>query len=250
MKQNVKLILAYDGSRYRGWQKQGNTECTVQGELERVLFHITGTQTEINGSGRTDAGVHARGQVANFELSSNMEEKELLYRLNRELPEDIRVKKVQFVERSFHARLSATGKQYVYQIWNDDVPSVFERKFVYPVAEPLDLKRMQDAVDLLEGTHDFRSFTSDKNMEKSMIRTIHHIMIIEEGKKIIISYEGDGFLYNMVRIMTGTLIEIGLNQRQVSSIEEALQKKDRQLAGFTAPPQGLFLEKVFYEQIG
>ncbi len=247
MKRNIKLEIAYDGTAYNGWQRQVNTNRTIQGILESCLSLILEEVIEINGSGRTDAGVHAKGQVANFYTKSELDHTVIMDKLNQILPEDIKIMKMEEIEQRFHARQSATAKIYSYSIWNSDISFVFGRKYVYEMEPKLDFAAMEKASRFLIGEHDFRSFCSDKSKEKSSIRTIYQIDMKQIGDKITISYEGSGFLYNMVRIMTGTLIEIGLGKRSSDSIVPILEIKNREAAGFTAPPQGLCLEHVFYE---
>ena len=246
MKRNVKLEIEYDGTSYNGWQRQNNTDKTIQGIIEKSLSYVLKDSIEIYGSGRTDSGVHAKGQVANFYSKSELSLHDIKTKLNQTLPEDIKVKQIEEVNKRFHARMSAIGKVYSYSIWNADSSPVFERKYVYAIESKLDLTAIKKASQLLIGEHDFRSFCSDKNFKKSTIRTIYSIDIDKTGDKISIFYKGSGFLYNMVRIMTGTLIEVGLGKRTIDSIKRALDVKDRETAGFTAPPQGLCLEHVFY----
>ncbi len=245
---NYKLTIAYDGTRYNGWQKQGNTDKTIQGKLEAVLERFAGQYVEIHGAGRTDAGVHARGQVANFKLDKDISCEKLCAYFAEYLPEDICVLDVRRVDERFHARLTATKKHYRYCICNNTKHAdVFNRKFEMHVKEQLDVEKMAEAAGYFVGEHDFSSFCSNKHMKKSKVRTVYGVTINCDGDKIIIDYEGDGFLYNMVRIMTGTLIEVGLGQRLPEDIPEIIAKQDRQAAGFTAQAQGLFLMEVFYE---
>ena len=247
---NFCLILAYDGSRYNGWQRQGNTADTIQEKLECILERLYGEPVELNGSGRTDAGVHALHQVANYRVPrmiSRYSCPEILRYFNRYLPQDIRVLSVTKADDRFHARLSAKGKRYEYRIDCGEIARVFERRYLTRIDEPLNLARMQEAAALLTGTHDFRSFCANKHMKKSTVRTICEISFDVQDGILSIGYLGDGFLQHMVRILTGTLIEIGLGDRLSSQIPAILDGRDRSLAGFTAPPQGLFLTDVFYE---
>ncbi|MDY3251340.1 MAG: tRNA pseudouridine(38-40) synthase TruA [Candidatus Choladocola sp.] len=246
---NFCLIIQYDGTRYNGWQRQGNTTNTIQEKLEDILEHLYGEHVDLNGSGRTDAGVHALRQVANYRVPrmiSRYSCQEILYYFNSWLPLDIRVLSVEKAPERFHARLSATGKLYEYRIDCGEIANIFQRRYLYRVEEPLNLERMQEAAELLTGTHDFRSFCSNRHMKKSTVRTIHEISFGMQDGILSIFYHGDGFLYNMVRILTGTLIEIGMGDRLPSQIPSILEGLDRSLAGFTAPPQGLFLADVFY----
>ncbi|MSS62560.1 tRNA pseudouridine(38-40) synthase TruA [Velocimicrobium porci] len=247
MKRNIKLVISYDGSRYNGWQRQGNTSKTIQEKIEQVLSKMTGEEIEIHGSGRTDAGVHAKGQVANFITDSKLPIEQIKNYLNQYLPNDIAVLEVMEVKERFHARLNAVKKRYNYTIWNDNVPNVFERNYMYTVEEPLDLEKMKQAADYLIGEHDFKSFCANKRMKKSTIRTIYAINIYSAGSKIVLSFEGNGFLYNMVRIMAGTLIEVGLGEITPEQIVRILERREREAAGALAPAKGLCLEKVWYE---
>lgn len=248
---NFCLIIQYDGTRYNGWQRQGNTSNTIQEKLENILEHLYGEPVELHGSGRTDAGVHALRQIANYRIPrmvSRYSCTEILDYFNDYLPQDIRVTAVEKVPERFHARLNAESKVYEYRLDIGRVARVFERRYLYRIDEPLNLRRMQEAADLLVGTHDFKSFCANRHMKKSTVRTIYEITFEEQDGILYIRYRGDGFLYNMVRILTGTLIEIGLGERMPSQILTALEGLDRSLAGFTAPPQGLFLVDVFYPQ--
>ncbi len=243
---NFRIVLQYEGTKYQGWQKQESTDNTIQGKLESILTKMAGMPIEVHGAGRTDAGVHAMGQVAHFKADIAMSEKEILTYINRYLPEDIAVISVKEAGERFHARLNATGKQYQYRILNSDIPAVFDRRYVHTIEKILDLEKMQRAAKLLEGTHDFKAFTSNKRGKKSTVRTVWSIDIKRCGDEIVLNYRGDGFLYHMVRILTGTLIEVGLSERSVESVEETLHSLDRQNAGFLAPAKGLTLMEVLY----
>lgn len=244
---NYKITIQYDGTRYRGWQSQNDTEETIQGKLVDVLSRMAGEEVAVIGSGRTDAGVHASGQVANFYLSKAYDVTELQDYLNHYLPEDIAVVCTEEADERFHSRYQAESKTYLYRIHTGRVPEVFERKYVYDYQTPLDVQRMRKAAELLVGTHDFRSFCGNKKMKKSTVRTICEILIEESEKEIKIYYTGDGFLQNMVRILTGTLIEIGDGRRAPEEIIKILAAKDREQAGYTAPACGLTLLEVKYE---
>ena len=243
---NYKLTIQYDGTRYDGWQRQGNTDNTLQGRLEGVLSRMAGSPVEIQGAGRTDAGVHARGQVASVHLPQPFPPQEIMDYVNHYLPEDIAVVGVEEVEERFHARLSAKGKEYRYHIRMGRVPDVFARKYCYRVEDPLDVEAMRQAAQALEGRHDFRSFCGNRRFKKSTVREIFHIGVEACGNNLTLIYRGNGFLYNMVRILTGTLLEVGLGQRPPESMGEILAARDRSAAGKTAPAQGLVLEEVFY----
>lgn len=248
---NFGLIIQYDGTRYDGWQRQGNTPNTIQEKLEAVLEHLYGEPIDLNGSGRTDAGVHALRQVANYRIPrvlSRYSCQQIRSYFNDYLPADIRVLSVQKMDERFHARLNAAGKLYEYRIDCGEVARVFERRYLYRIEEPLNLQRMQEAAGYLTGTHDFRSFCANRQMKKSTVRTIYDISLETRDGILYIRYHGDGFLYQMVRILTGTLIEIGLGDMLPSQIPAILEEHDRSFAGFTAPPQALFLVDVFYEE--
>lgn len=243
---NFKLTIQYDGTRYDGWQRQGNTDNTLQGRLEGVLSRMVGKPVEIQGAGRTDAGVHARGQVASVHLPEGYTPQEIQNYLNRYLPEDVAVVEVVEVGERFHARLSATGKEYRYHIRMGNVPDVFARKYQYRVEEPLDLAAMERAAGYLTGKHDFRSFCGNRRFKKSTVREVFHIGVEVCGSDLTLVYQGDGFLYNMVRILTGTLLEVGLGQRTPESMVDILEARERTAAGKTAPAQGLVLQEVYY----
>ncbi|NJE74057.1 tRNA pseudouridine(38-40) synthase TruA [Pseudoflavonifractor sp. SW1122] len=243
---NFKLTIQYDGTRYDGWQRQGNTDNTLQGRLEGVLSRMVGKPVEIQGAGRTDAGVHARGQVASVHLPEGYTPQEVQNYLNRYLPEDVAVVEVVEVGERFHARLSATGKEYRYHIRMGSVPNVFARKYQYRVEEPLDLAAMERAAGYLTGKHDFRSFCGNRRFKKSTVREVFHIGVEVCGSDLTLVYQGDGFLYNMVRILTGTLLEVGLGQRTPESMVDILEARERTAAGKTAPAQGLVLQEVYY----
>lgn len=259
MDKNIGIVLQYDGTRYDGWQKQGNTDQTIQRKLETALEKMTGNPVEVHGSGRTDAGVHALGQVANFHIpaeffrglkkESKCPDAEFVKQyLNRYLPEDIAVLEAVEAPARFHSRLNAVSKTYVYRIETADKKDVFERKYVYGLGRALDLIAMRRVASCLVGTHDFKSFCSLKKAKKSTTRTVSSIEIEEQGTKVIITYEGNGFLFNMVRILTGTLIEVGLHEKTLNEVKEALSGGGRELAGKTAPSEGLFLAKVVYPE--
>ncbi|MBO5454253.1 MAG: tRNA pseudouridine(38-40) synthase TruA [Clostridia bacterium] len=242
---NFKLTVEYDGSRYSGWQRQGNTNNTIQHKFEEILFKMLGVKTEIFASGRTDSGVHAKGQVFNFKCETTLTEIEIKLYINKYLPEDIRVLSVESVDMRFHSRLSVKSKTYQYRMFNGSKCPVFERKYVTCVNETPDIEIMKKGAEKLVGKFDFKGF-STKTFKKSTFREIYDICINAEGDFINITITGNGFLYNMVRIITGTLYELGTGKRDLSSIDEILEKCDRSLAGITMPPQGLCLLKVDY----
>lgn len=244
---NFKLTIQYDGSRYNGWQRLGNTDNTIQGKIEHVLSEMTGHAVEIHGAGRTDAGVHAAQQIASFKIQTTIQAAEIRDYLNRYLPQDIGVLACETVPERFHARLNATGKHYTYRLWCAPVPNVFERRYLTTWEKPLDVAKMRQVAAFLCGTHDFRAFSSvNKRFKKSTVRTVERIDITERGGELRLDFFGDGFLYHMVRILTGTLVEIGAGEREPDSIKQAFQSLDRQDTGITMPPQGLILQQVFY----
>lgn len=242
---NLRLDICYEGSRYRGWQRLSGTDQTIQGKIETALSRILGEPIEISGSGRTDAGVHARGQVANFHCESDMNAEEILGSLRRYLPEDIGIYSCKEVSPRFHARLSAKEKTYLYRIWNSDEPCVFERKLVAQFPEKLDLDAMQKAAGFLCGEHDFAAFCGNPRFKKSTVRFVRSIEIFRVGAELRIQVTGNGFLHSMVRIIVGTLIEVGQGQRSADSLPDLFRAK-RADAGFLAPAQGLCLQEVFY----
>ncbi|HZH92465.1 MAG TPA: tRNA pseudouridine(38-40) synthase TruA [Tissierellaceae bacterium] len=242
---NIKLIIEYDGTNYWGWQTQESFP-SIQEEIEKALYRVTGEKTVLYGSGRTDAKVHALGHVANFRTESSIPGERFRFALNIELPEDIRVISSQEVPMDFHARFSATHKRYVYRIYNGEPERPLLRNYTCHIKHPLDVELMREAAKYFIGTHDFRSFRGRRTSIKSSIRTIYSIEIEKKDEIIEIALEGNSFLRNMVRIIAGTLIEVGAGQRCKEEIPEMIQDRDRRSAGRTAPAQGLFLEKVYY----
>lgn len=242
---NYKMVLSYDGSAYKGWQRLGDTEKSIQGILENTISEIAGESVEIIGSGRTDAGVHARGQVVNFRVSQTIDAN-FLDKLNRTLPEDIKVQSLVQVKESFHSRYDAVAKTYKYYVNVAERPSVFDRKYVYHLPCDVDMNAIRRAAKYLIGTHDYSAFTDDKT-DRSKVRTIHDIQIREENGNIEFEYYGDGFLMHMVRILTGTFLEVGMGQKKAEEVPIILREKKRENAGFLVPAKGLFLEKVDYE---
>lgn len=242
---NIRLELCYDGTRYRGWQRLPGVENTIQGKLEATLSRILGENIEISGSGRTDAGVHAQCQVANFRCESPLSAQDILRQLRQYLPEDIGVLSCRDCSPRFHARLNALEKTYRYRIHNSESPCVFDRRYVAVMPELLDVTAMQQAADRLCGEHDFSAFCGNAKMKKSTVRFLREIRIEPVGNELRLYFTGNGFLHNMVRILVGTLIEVGRHQRSADSIPELFGSK-RAEAGFLAPAQGLCLEEVMY----
>ncbi len=243
---NYKLTIQYVGTRYDGWQRQGNTDNTIQGKLETLLSRLFGFPVEIIGSGRTDAGAHAFCQVANFHVPVDMPTQDILEYMNQYLPKDIAVSNVEKVDDRFHSRFNVKRKTYQYRIWNSYISNVFEKNFVYEVTDTLDVDRMKEAALYLIGEHDFKAFCSNKRMKKSTVRTIYEINIEELEPEIRITITGNGFLYNMVRIIVGTLLEIGMGEKKPSDVPAMLAGKDRRTTGYTVPPSGLMLMDVEY----
>lgn len=246
MKVNYKMTLAYDGTRYLGWERQPGTDMTVQGKLERVLERLAGEAVEVIGAGRTDAGVHAKGMVCNAHMELDLPPEDILAYMNRYLPEDICVREVRTAAERFHSRYNALGKTYCYTCYVGDLKPVFNRRYVYIPEFPLDVESMRRAAGNLLGTHDFASFCSNPKMKKSTVRTLDKILIEQNGSYLNLTYHGNGFLQHMVRILTGTLLEVGNGAREAESIPGLIAAKSRALAGFTAPAKGLCLMRVDY----
>ena len=250
MKQNYRLTISYDGSRYYGWEHQPGVELTVQGKIETVLARMLdlpeGEIPEVISAGRTDAGVHSEGMIANVFLDTDYSEKQIRDYLNRYLPEDIAVREVAKAGDRFHARYNATGKTYRYTCYVGETKPVFDRKYVWELEAMPDLDAMRRAADLLLGEHDFASFCGNAKMKKSTVRRIDSIEIRKDGDYLTLTYRGNGFLQYMVRILTGTLMEVGFGKRSPESMTELLEAKDRKLAGDTAPAKGLRLVEVYY----
>ncbi|WP_167958595.1 tRNA pseudouridine(38-40) synthase TruA [Anaerosporobacter faecicola] len=258
-KRNIRFQIAYDGTAYLGWQRLGGKqqERTIQGYLERCLSNLLKEDIKIMGSGRTDAGVHAFGQVANFYTSTTQSVESIQQSLRKILPEDLSVYGMKEMEKEFHSRYWAKSKIYEYYIDEQEREGVFTRKYAYHVNHRLDLSAMRKAATVFCGTHNFVAFSSDSQREDT-VRTLYQVEVEEitdfiqhsgsrKDRLIRIRLHGDGFLYNMVRIIVGTLIEIGLGERKIETIEEAFERKERNIAGYTVPPHGLFLRSVQYE---
>lgn len=244
---NIKLTLQYDGTRYKGWQKQKEEDNTIQGKLEALLSKMTEETIKVNGCGRTDAGVHALEYIANFTTDTDLTPEYILDYCYSYLPGDIQVTAVEEVPMKFHARYNAKGKTYVYRIYNNKYRDVFNLKHCIHVEAPLNINKMKEATQYLIGTHDFQSFTTLKSKTKSTVRTVDSIEFKKEGDYIDISYTGDGFLMNMVRIITGTLIEVGLGIITPEEVEAIRDKKERKYAKAVAEAKGLFLKEVYYK---
>lgn len=243
---NIKILIQYEGTRYQGWQRQVSSSNTIQGKLESILSKMCNEKIEIQGSGRTDAGVHAKGQVANFHTKSTMPVEDMMVYINQYLPLDIAVIEIEEVPERFHSRLNAKGKCYCYQIINSAIPDVFHRRYALEVPETLNIPAMKEGAQYLCGTHDFKSFTSAKKGKKSTIRSIEEITLSQTGNLITFTFRGNGFLYHMIRIIMGTLLEIGMGKREADSIPELLEAKDREQAGFLVPAKGLTLKELYF----
>lgn len=242
---NLRLDLCYDGTRYRGWQRLPGAENTIQGKLEQTLSRILEEPIEVSGSGRTDAGVHAMGQVASFHCENPMPADKILEQLRLHLPEDIGIYSCKEAAPRFHARLNARQKTYRYRIWNSTAPCVFQRRYVACFPEQLDVDAMKRAGKLIVGEHDFAAFCARAKMKKSTVRCVTAVSVARAGNEIHITVTADGFLYNMMRILAGTLIEVGRGERTAADIP-ALFGAARSSAGFLAPAQGLCLMEVAY----
>lgn len=253
---NIKITISYDGSGYAGWQrlKEEEGKRSFQSVLEEALSLVLKENIKITGSGRTDKGVHAIGQAANFKCHTKLGLKEMQGAINEILPEDIWVADIIEVPMDFHSRKSAIAKTYEYRFEMEEVPSVFLRKYICQVGEELDIKAMEKAAVFLTGTHDFKAFSSEKREDYDTVRRIDSIFIEavnavdyhRVSRQVRIQITGNGFLYNMVRIIAGTLLEIGLHKRKPEEIEGILKSKRRENAGMTLPPQGLYLKEVIF----
>ncbi len=244
--QNYKMIISYDGSRYYGWEHQPNTELTIQGKIETVLARMTNSEVEVIGAGRTDAGVHAKAMVANALLNTRMSDDEIRDYMNHYLPDDICITDIHPASERFHSRYNAAGKTYCYTCYCGELKPVFNRKYVYSLEGVPDVELMKAAAVYLTGSNDYASFCSNPKMKKSTVRIVDKIDIVRKGSYITFTYHGTGFLQHMVRILTGTLLEVGFNKRTPDSIPALIEAKNRSLAGFTAPACGLCLMQVDY----
>ena len=242
---NIKLTIEYDGKDFKGWQKQPNKP-NIQGEIERAIYNITKEEVDLIGSGRTDAGVHALGQVANFKTNSNIPIEKLALAINSQLKNSIIIKKAEEVDERFHSRYNAKHKTYRYIINNSPCGTAIYRNLEYCFPIKLDVAKMQEAAKYFKGEHDFKAFKSSGTSAKNSVRTIYNASVKQEGEKIIIELTGNGFLYNMVRIISGTLLDVGLQKIKPEEIKNIIEEKDRQKAGKTLPAHGLYLVEVKY----
>ena len=242
---NYKLEISYDGTRYYGWERQPDRD-TIQGKLEYVLSILQGSPVEVIGAGRTDAGVHARRMIANVRLETDLEPDEIKDYMNRYLPEDICIHDVGIASDRFHARYKAVGKLYTYTCYVGREKPVFNRKYVHVLDKTPDISAMRKAAEYLTGEQDYKAFCANPRMKKSTVRIVDQIEIVRKKEYLYLNFHGTGFLQNMVRIMTGTLLEVGAGHMSPEQVREILEGKDRSLAGPTAPAKGLCLMKVDY----
>ena len=249
---NIFLKIAYDGTNFSGWQRQPGKR-TVCGELERVLKAVTGEDIKLDGTSRTDSGVHAYGQCASFKADIKIPAENLARAMNNALAKDrlegvgeIRILEALEMPEDFHARFSSKGKRYIYRISCGKDPDVFKRNYYYQIKRELDVSKMKEAAAYIIGEHDFACFQSAGSPKETTVRTVYDIVIDEKDGDVTIKVSGNGFLYNMVRIITGTLVEVGLGKRTPESVKDAIDSLDRQKAGHVAPPQGLYLDEVFF----
>ncbi|MCR5742794.1 MAG: tRNA pseudouridine(38-40) synthase TruA [Lachnospiraceae bacterium] len=242
---NYKMTICYDGTRYYGWEHQPDRD-TIQGKLENVLKGMTGSEIEVTGAGRTDAGVHAREMVANFHLDTRRSPEQIRDYFNRYLPEDIAVLEVREAAEQFHARYKAVGKTYRYTCYDGPVKPVFDRKYVNVLDFSPDIEAMRQAAAYLTGKHDYKSFCGNSRFKKSSVRVVDAITIDKKRGYIYMTFHGTGFLQNMVRILVGTLLEVGKGSYPPEHVKEILEALDRSVAGPTAPACGLCLMKVDY----
>lgn len=243
---NIKLLIEYDGGNYAGWQRQDD-QPSIQEELNNAIYKVTKEKIDIIGSGRTDKGVHALGQVANFYTETSIPGERFKYSLNPKLPDDIQILESEEVEESFHSRFDACMKKYKYIVYNNPQPRPMYRNFSCHVRKKLNVEDMKKASKYFIGTHDFKAFMARKSIVDTTVRTIYDIKIEKEQDFIIITFLGKSFLRHMVRIISGTLIKIGQGKLMVEDAKKIIESRDRRKAAKTAPPQGLFLEKVYYE---
>lgn len=245
-KRNIRIVVEYDGTRFGGWQIQ-KEGITIQGELQRAIGEITGRKTLVVGSGRTDAGVHAEGQVANFHTTSPIPTGKWPEALNAHLPPDIAVLFAEEAPLDFHSQFAATSKIYRYRILNRTARSALERDRCHQVKVPLDVERLREGAGFLAGTHDFRAFGSEMSRKERTVRTILSFEVVRSGPFIDFLVHGDGFLYNQVRAMVGTLIPVGMGKRPPGWVREVLESRDRSRAGANVPARGLTLVEVRYD---
>lgn len=244
---NIKIIIEYDGADFYGWQRQPNLR-TVQGEIVKCLSSLAGHEILIDGSGRTDGGVHAFGQVATFNWTGKIPAGKLMYVLNHRLPKDIYIRSLETVDEDFHARFSAVGKCYTYKLYKADMPSPLKRRHAYRVPTDIDVESMYHAAQHLVGEHDFKSFMASGSFVTDTVRTIYRADVINMGDEIHLKFFGNGFLYNMVRILTGMLVDIGTGKKNAVDVPKIIAAEDRTLVEHTAAAEGLYLTEVYYDE--
>lgn len=244
---NYRMDLSYDGTKYNGWQRQRHTSNTIQGKIEEALTKYFEVSIKITGASRTDAGAHAKMQVINFKTQKEIDIDTLRQDMNRYLPSSIVVNDIQIVDDRFHSRFNAVKKMYTYYIWksNAKYPPLFNRKYVYCYDRPIDIDMLKVVSQKFVGEHDFKGFSSDKT-KKGTVRNIEKVRVSEDDFKIKIQITGNGFLYNMIRIIVGTMLEVNIREMKTETIDEIFETHNRELAGFTVPACGLFLEKIYY----
>ena len=243
---NYKLTIQYDGEHFKGWQRLGNSENTIQGKIENAISVMVGKPIEIIGSSRTDAGVHALAQVANFRTSENLDESKIIKFLNNYLPRAICITEVALVPDRFHARYNAKDKTYLYKIWNEEYGNPFMRKYSMHVARKMNIEKIKKACVYFIGEHDFAVYSNAKSNKKDTVRRIYSLDVEEAEGFIQFRVCGNGFLYNMVRKIIGTLIDVGLGEKDVEDVPDILLSKERILTGGMADACGLYLEKINY----
>lgn len=242
---NIKLVIEYQGKDFNGWQKQPN-KLNIQGEIERAIGSITGEEIDLIGSGRTDAGVHSFGQVANFKTNSNIPIDKFALAINSKLKKSIVIKSAEEVDERFHSRYSVHSKKYHYVICNSPTGTAIYRELEYQFPIKLDVEKMQKAAKYFEGEHDFSAFKASGTSSKNSVRKIFKAEVFEKDERVYIELTGNGFLYNMVRIISGTLLEVGIGKIKPEEIPEIIESKDRKRAGKTLPAVGLYLVEVNY----
>ena len=242
---NIKIVIEYNGKGFNGWQKQP-TKLNIQGEIERAIFEVTGEKVELYASGRTDAGVHSFGQTANFKIENPIPTNKIPLALNSKLKKTIVIKSAEEVDEKFHARYNCKGKKYRYIINNGMCPSAIYHDLEYHFPIKLDVNAIKEASKYFIGEHDFKAFRASGTSSKSSVRIIYNIDIVQDGDRIFIDYTGNGFMYNMVRILTGTLVDVGIGKIKPDQIPEIIESKDRSKAGKTLPAGGLYLMEVYY----
>jgi len=242
---NIKLVIEYDGKKFGGWQKQP-TKLNIQGEIEEAIKEITGEQVELTASGRTDAGVHSLGQVANFKTNSKIDIQKFAFAINSKLKKSIVIKSAEEVEENFHARYNCKGKKYRYIINNSEQGTAIYRDLECHIPQKLNVDDMKSAIKYFEGEHDFKGFRASGTSSKSSVRTIYKAEVLQNEDKIIIELTGNGFMYNMVRIIAGTIVDVGLGKIKAEQIPDIINSKDRTKAGKTLPAHGLYLVEVYY----